>query len=398
MVYLRKRVNNIKYIARKEKYLAHMAKELRVGVFGGTFNPPHCSHVELARLVKERFSLDEIIIIPSSIPPHKTIAPGASGIERLTMARLAFTGDGMTLSDVELNRPGTSYTVDTLRELAASQKNASLYLIIGGDMLRDFENWHDIAGIFSLASIIAVERESERGGGHEIANRLKEKYGAKTEFINLNLAPISSTAVREAVYEAKPVTGDIPHAVERYIYENSLYMPKQFRAMQQKIRGMLQEKRYAHTVGVMICAVELASYYNVDGAKARLAALLHDCGRAVDRGALSHAQMSEKIARERFGINDEIVLQAIRVHTTLCEAPSELDKIIYVADMVEQGREYEGVASLRKIAKTDLNKAAIECLNETIRHVISKGKTVKEDSMLALDYMRKSQRTKHSEL
>lgn len=369
-----------------------MVKELRVGVFGGTFNPPHCSHVELAQLVKERFSLDEIIIIPSSIPPHKALAPGASGIARHTMASLAFNSVGMLISDMELNRPGKSYTVDTLRELAASYKNASLYLIIGGDMLRELESWRDISGIFNLASIIAVERIGENGSGNEIAHMLKKKYGAKIEFINLNLAPLSSTAVREKVYEAKPVTGDIPQAVESYIYENGLYMPEELQAILQKVKGMLTKKRYAHTVGVMMCAVELASLYNVSGDKARLASLLHDCGRAVESGALSHAHMSEKIARETFNIKDEEILHAIRVHTTLCDAPGELDKIIYVADMVEQSRDYEGVERLRKTAREGLDKAALECLNETIQHVISKGKAVNENSISALNYL-KTKRT-----
>jgi predicted HD superfamily hydrolase involved in NAD metabolism len=131
-------------------------------------------------------------------------------------------------------------------------------------------------------------------------------------------------------------------------------------------------------------AAALAQRHGVDPEQARLAALLHDCGRGVDKGSLTHAITGERIAREEYGVTDEAVLQAIRRHTTLGIRATKLDKLIYLADMVEYGRRYDGVDELRRLAMENIDAACVNGLTDTILYVREKGLEVHSDSINAL--------------
>ncbi|HPY37648.1 MAG TPA: bis(5'-nucleosyl)-tetraphosphatase (symmetrical) YqeK, partial [Clostridia bacterium] len=198
---------------------------------------------------------------------------------------------------------------------------------------------------------------------------------------------ISSSAVRAAIAKALPVKGLVPPSVENYIYENALYVTEYFKSIQESCRSGLSSGRYLHTIGVMKTALELAAIYGADANKAKLAALLHDCGRSLDKGALSHAEKSELLAREKYQVADKEVLKAIRLHTTLDEGASLLDKIIYLADMIEPNRKFQGVEELRALAMQNLDKAVMEGLRRTIGYVKTRHLELSNKSQRALIWL-----------
>lgn len=357
----------------------------RIGILGGTFNPIHLAHIAMAQGVLQALSLDNVLFIVASDPPHKQVDGHIRAAYRYAMVRLALQNEtGLEASDIELSRTGKSYTVDTLEQLLTLYPGAKLFLIVGSDMLRDLPNWRRAQDLLRMAAFVGIPRKGQGGDEREAVERLHVEFAADVRLLDMDVPPISSTLVRERIARALPVTGLVPAAVEEYIYENGLYLPESLHMMQEKCRAALNKNRYEHTVGVVRTAITLAHQYGVDTGQARLAALLHDCGRSVEKGALMHAAAGERMARTEYGITDEAVLCAIRRHTTLCPGATKLDKVIYLADMIEPGRSYPGVEELRALARENLDAAVREGLFSTIRYVRENGQPVHPDSLLAL--------------
>jgi len=357
----------------------------RIGILGGTFNPVHAAHIAMAKGVKKLLSLDEVLLIVAQDPPHKQVQGHVDALLRYKMVCLASkTSDGLVPCDIEMKRPGKSYTTDTLHELKLQYPGTQWFVIVGSDMLQDLPTWRNAPDLLKEAVFVAVPRQGQNEADEQAAQMLRKEYNADVRLVSLDIPPISSTQVRANMEQALPITGLVSPAVERFIYEKGLYLPEQVKRMQEKCRAALNTNRYKHTMGVVRMAAALAQRHGVDPVQARLAALLHDCGRGVDKGPLTHAITGERIAREDYGITDKAVLQAIRRHTTLGISATKLDKLIYLADMVEYGRKYKGVEELRQLAMENLDEAAIKGLTDTILYVQEKGLEVHSDSINAL--------------
>ncbi len=199
---------------------------LRVGVYGGTFAPPHMGHVEAAKAFMEQMKLDYLFIIPTAIPPHKQIDEADDPIHRLRMCELAFEGiDGIVISDIEIKRGGKSYTYDTLVEL--SRPDTRLFLLCGTDMVLSFDKWYRYEDIFKLCYPTYVRRECDPLLDSRIVAKIGEyyqKYGVMFRKILVEPIDISSTEIREAIKEKKDVSGMISPSVEKYIKEHGLYI------------------------------------------------------------------------------------------------------------------------------------------------------------------------------
>lgn len=200
--------------------------QIRIGIYGGTFAPPHVGHVEAAKIFVRQMQLDLLYIIPAAIPPHKQIDAADDPARRLRMCELAFAGmKGVLVSDMEIARGGKSYTVDTLRALSAPDRR--LFLLMGTDMMLTLDEWRDPESIFRLCYPVYVRRESDPGNDARIVekNRLYlEKYGKIVRRLPGEVTELSSTDIRSLVAAGKPVTGLVPPAVETYIRENRLYV------------------------------------------------------------------------------------------------------------------------------------------------------------------------------
>lgn len=195
-----------------------MSGNLKIGIFGGTFNPPHIAHSIVADNVREQLKLDRILFIPSGNPPLKE---SISHIHRLAMTKLAFGNDeNFEVSDIEIRNPGEkSYTVNTLAGLKEIYKKekAELYLIIGLDNLIDFPKWKDPEKLFELSNIIVMNRP-----GYRIENTVND-YRAKAKFIRIPELDISSSDIRRKISLGQSVKYLISREVLDYIKQNNLY-------------------------------------------------------------------------------------------------------------------------------------------------------------------------------
>lgn len=202
-------------------------KFMKIGILGGTFNPVHCGHLIVAEAVREAFGLDRVLFIPTGLPPHKSKNEVAGAEHRYNMVEGAVRSNPyFEASRAEIERPGYTYTVDTLRSLGVQYgENAGLYFIIGADVINELATWKNFKEVFARCSFIAVGRP---GVGKDAFDgdvaRLKEKYPVSISVFEAPLMDISSTGIRERVGAYKSIKYLVPECVEEYIYENGLYV------------------------------------------------------------------------------------------------------------------------------------------------------------------------------
>ncbi|WP_301109622.1 nicotinate-nucleotide adenylyltransferase [Sporosarcina sp.] len=185
----------------------------RIGILGGTFNPPHTGHLLIANEVRYALQLDEVRLMPTAIPPHKTAPGDASAEQRLRMVKLASADiDGLSASSFEIERGGVSYTYDTMSRLVQEEPEHDFYFIIGGDMVDQLPSWYRIADLLDIITFIGVKRPGAENRS-EIPVRMVE-----TPQLDL-----SSTLIRQRFLEGGTVQLLLPPAVEAYIREERLY-------------------------------------------------------------------------------------------------------------------------------------------------------------------------------
>lgn len=196
----------------------------RVGVLGGTFNPPHLAHLVCAQEAYEQLALDRVLLMPAGVPPHKRIAQADPGPdERLELCRLAIAGDErFAVSRLELERPGRSYTVDTLRLLHERDPQAELTFIVGGDMAASFPSWHEPEAVLSLATLAVAERRGAKRAA--IEQTLAPLAGSdRVVFFDMPRVDVSSSIVRERVARGRSIRYLVPDAVADEIAARGLY-------------------------------------------------------------------------------------------------------------------------------------------------------------------------------
>lgn len=390
---------------------------MKIGIYGGTFDPPHLGHMEAARTAVKVLGLDRLILIPASVPPHKQLPDAAASPEqRLEMVKLM--ADGLLLpkvaevSDIELKRDGKSYTSDTLRQLRQRYPNDEFWLLMGTDMFLTLQNWHEADQIMSMASIAAFSRfESDTGEMMQIQGKyLSETYGTKVCIVQLpRIRQVSSTQVRQQR------SGDgLWPPVWGYILQNGLYgMSADLRKLDEAdLRAvsysMIRAKRIAHVQGTEQEAVSLARRWGANEVHARRAAILHDCTKYLtleeqlrlceryqvklddmERVAvkLLHSKTGAALAEHLFGEEEEIC-QAICWHTTGKASMSLLEKILYIADYMEPTRDFEGVERLRKLAYQDLDAAVLLGTEMTIEEMVRYGNPIHPNTLAARDYLK----------
>jgi nicotinate-nucleotide adenylyltransferase len=194
----------------------------RVGLLGGTFNPPHVGHLVCATQALGQLDLDRVLLVPVHEPPHKgmEIEPGVA--HRVELCRLAVEGEerlGVSLADADV--PGPSFTVDTLRRLNERSPGDQLTFIVGGDMAHSLPNWREPEAILELAEVAVAEREGIRR--NDIIDRLAGLAVDRVRFFDMPRLDVSSSLVRRYVAAGRPVRHLVPEAVERYIADAGLY-------------------------------------------------------------------------------------------------------------------------------------------------------------------------------
>lgn len=395
---------------------------MKIGIYGGTFNPPHLGHVTAARAVFELLKLDKLLVIPAGLPPHKDL-PDHSPIpaQRLEMTRLAAEQMGLDgkaeVLDMELCRAGKSYTSDTLAELKARYPDDELWLLMGTDMFLTLQAWHAPEKILSLAGIAAFGRtEADTEELFSVQRDYLYKTYPQARIFTLTIPgviDVSSTELREALSRGEG-GALLPPAVYGYILRQGLYgtnadlknLP--ISRLRPVALSYLKHKRIPHVLGTEQEAIRLAERYGADVEKARVAALLHDCTKKLDMESqlalcdhygieldeleqvslkLLHSKTGAALARDVFGVDEEIY-NAIWWHTTGHAGMTLLEKIIYLADYIEPSRDFPGVDKLRSVCYKDLNEGLLLGLEMTIREMTDMGNPVHRATLEARDALK----------
>ena len=392
---------------------------MKIGIYGGTFNPIHPGHIHAAKQASGVLGLDKLLMIPDRIAPHKEIPSGSPTPEqRLKMLQLAVKNEpDIAVSEMELKREGPSYTYLTVEALRAEYPDAELYLLMGTDMFLSFHTWKNPDRITANA-ILAVMYRGEKGEAAKIEARKAEMdaAGIRVVLVKNDTINISSTQLRRLI-AFQCASEFLPTGVGEYIRENGLYdsaadwknLPME--QLEPIVVQLLNPNRVAHVLGCRDTAVELAKRWGADETDAARAGILHDITKALD-GPLQltlcreygtildefsckypktlHALTGSLVADRIFGEN-EAVVSAICHHTTGKADMRLLEKIIYVADYMEPNRNFPGVEQLRFLAFSDITAALKLGLEITLQHLHNLGDEVSPASRAALDFLKRNE-------
>lgn len=344
----------------------------KIGILGGTFNPVHNGHIKIAHLAKQQYKLDKVIFLTSGNPPHKQNQQILDAKIRHIMVKRAISEiDGFCACDWEVNRGEYSYTEDALLHFKEVYPDANLHFIIGGDSLRDFDKWHNPEGILKLCTLLVYDRS----GGTVNSDFAQPIAGDRID--------ISASKIREDIKNGISAEDRLPHEVWEFIKRNNIY--KCVPDFEEKLKTMLTPERFLHSLGVRDTAVRLAKLYGADEKKAEIAGLLHDNAKNMDNiyercrdleveldefemrnSRLVHAKLGAETAKCEFGISDSEIISAIRWHTVGKPDMSLLEKIIFVADLIEPQRKFPDVKKIREIAENSIDTAFLECVKGTV--------------------------------
>lgn len=392
---------------------------MKIAVFGGAFDPIHLGHIRLARESARRLDLDRIMLIPSSVPPHKLRRDMAAANDRLEMCRIAAGNDPLFMvSDIEIKRGGASFTADTFEELGRLYPDAELYLITGADMFLTLGTWNRFEEIAKRAVLCSVPRDGVGGDRLREYAAVLEKRGARCIILDITETAVSSTEIRRRILAGESLDGLVPPGVEEYINSRGLYrvngdssgngksvgFAESNKAFIEMIRGRLTPQRFCHSMAVAEQAARLAELYGADPQKAYTAGVLHDIMKDVgakaqlqildDFGIILgnaekalpgcwHAISGAVFIEQILGVNDRDIINAVRYHTTARAGMSLLEETIYLADFTSSDRDYPDVDEMRRLAESDRREAMLYALSYTIRDLVDRGSVIHPDAIHA---------------
>lgn len=340
-------------------------------LFGGTFDPPHKGHLHLLRSAMEHEQFDRIILIPAFIPPHKDHKPALSFEARKGVLEDWFAEiPGLEISDLEEQRGGRSFTVDTVETLLAENPQDELYLLVGSDMFLSFETWRRFEDLLQMVKLIVGSREiGDFDQLKAYKNKLETVYTCKG-IILCNMEPIvcASSSLRAS-------GNGLAHRVLEHIGNE------------------LDVKRTRHTMQVADYAKKLSVVHDVDAEKAYLAGLLHDCTKCyptewhLHYAAENSIELKEEdlacpqvlhqitgavFAEKELGASDSEILSAISCHTTGKAMMTPLEMLLFFADSCEPSRNYPGVEALRTVGEADLKQGTLMLIEHLMAHLNEK--------------------------
>lgn len=389
-----------------------------IGIFGGSFNPPHIGHIRAAQSAAQMLGLTKVLLVPACQVPHKEPSAGdPAPHQRLEMVRLAAASHPLLeVSDLEIRREGRSYTWDTIQALRAQYPEAEFTLLLGSDMFCGFGQWIHAEEISREAKLAVLSR-GEKREQQEIASAAASlnARGVRVTVVPNPVTEISSTQVRRLLAFQ---CGDefLPGGVAAYVHEHKLYdtdanwkhLPME--QLEEVVVRLLNPNRVRHVLGCRDTCVALAKRWGADETDAARAGLLHDITKALD-GPLQltlcraygkilddfsrkypktlHALTGSLVAQRIFGENSRVV-SAICSHTTGKADMNVLETIVYVADYMEPNRDFPGVEQLRALAFSNLRGALKLGLEMTLDHLKDQGCDVSPASKAALDYLNRS--------
>ena len=367
----------------------------KIGIFGGTFDPVHLEHIKMADMVSKELGLDKLIIVPTFIPPHKVHSETATVTDRLNMLKIAFKDRNVEISDFEIQSGGKSYTCLTVEHFKNLYQDAQLYFIVGEDMLIDFKTWYQPERILQVADLAVFGREGYKADYEREKEYFINRFGKSFIKLSYTGKDISSTKIRVNAMFYLPLE-DLDIGVSEYVIKNNVYPSN---AITDIVRVNLPRKRLKHTANVIVCALKKVKELKLDREKVFIACALHDIAKYHDLSdypkdvlpsnmvkPVAHAFLGEYYARVKIGITDTDILNAVKYHTSGRANMSVLEKLVFVADMIEEDRNYDGVDFLRKLYEEDFEKCFVKCLEEEMIHLKNKGEKIFEETINAYEF------------
>lgn len=366
---------------------------MRIAIFGGSFDPVHNEHIRLAEAAIRSLALDKLLIMPAFSAPHKPWKKLSPNADRLQMCKLAFAHlEKAEVCDYEIEQGGTSYTYLTCRHFRSLYQDAEIFWLVGGDMLRDFPTWKNPQSILNDVTLAVCGREEKADWAEKEQRVFFERFGVNFHEVHYNGKAVSSTKIRILAGAGMRLTDFTPLPVAQYIQEKKLYeIPNADKAL-----ALEKPLRRQHSLRVAKLAVMRAGKLKISEQQAMQAALFHDCGKNVpldspllkgfvlqkEWGDVSppvlHQFTGAYLAEHVFGVKDEAVLLAIRYHTSGRANMSELEKLLFLADMLESERDFDGVENLRTLFWQDssLDECLAEALAQSLKFIEEKGEDV----------------------
>ncbi len=385
----------------------------KIGIFGGSFNPPHVGHIRSAAYAAKTLGLTKLLLMPDRQTPGKPRPEsGASDAQRVQMLTLAAADEPcLEVSDLELTGGGLTY--ETVCTVAQNHPGAELYLLLGTDQFQKLPLWKNSENILKKVTVVALRRgDKKEAETLEKGKTALEALGGRALLLDNPVTAISSTQLRRLIAFGAGESFLDPKVFD-YIRREQLYdsgadfknLPME--ELQKVVVRLLNPNRVRHVLGCRDTAVELARRWGADERDAGRAGLLHDITKALD-GPLQltlcsaygkmlddfsrkypktlHALTGSLVARRIFGEN-EAVVSAIESHTTGKAHMNLLETIIYVADYMEPNRDFPGVETLRAMAFSDIRGALKLGLEMTLEHLAEQGGEVSPASRQALAYL-----------
>ena len=374
---------------------------MKTAIYGGAFNPVHNEHINIVSSAKDSLGLDRIIVVPTFISPHKKGALCARARDRLQMCRLAFKDiEGVEVSDYEIKRGGVSYSYVTCRHFKKLYPDDELYFIVGADMLECFHLWREPEEILKCVTLAVCAREDKDKLKRDIKD-FNARFKREIVEVNYVGAAVSSTKIRARAALGEDISKFVPNSVKRHISGGQLYSLPQISG----VKRLLSEDRWQHTVRVAEMAASRCGSLGIYEEDALIAAALHDCAKYLGSDAhelkgfdfpenvpppVLHQYSGAYVAEHTFGINDTNILNAIRYHTSGRENMSALEKLIFLSDLLEAGRDFEGVENLRKLFYKDIDNCLFTALKHQLNYLESTGKPVYPLTRRAYEYMKEN--------
>ncbi len=397
---------------------------MRIAILGGSFNPVHSGHLALADAVLSSLDYDRVILVPAHISPFKPDACAENPSDRLTMLAASIAGDPrLVIDDCELRREGVSYTADTIADIRRRYlPDGKIGLVIGDDLAQSFMEWRRVEEILCNVEII-------------MANRLPESTGGPLGFdytpLNNDIFPVSSSMVRERIAAGKNWRYLVPAPVRFIIEDYGLYgikpsgekeadpLPKGSAAIKQpqklklsfiaymehEVRSLVSPRRFIHSRNTGVLCHDLCAHYGLDPMKGYLAGVVHDICKSfsaekqialaeqdgnpisemerANAPALLHSRAGAVLLKERYGIIDKDILEAVRCHTTGAENMGDLAKIVFLTDKTEPSR-LEVKPFLREACvhpSETLDNLFVLVVEETVNFLHIKGKDISRDTL-----------------
>ena len=372
---------------------------MRRVIYGGSFDPITKAHLGVIEKLVQRF--DEVIVVPAFISPFKVGQMSLSGEQRVNLIRKETAKfKGVTVSESELQSLETSYSYLTVERFY--NKDDELYFAIGSDGLKTLTAWKNPEVLAKKCTFYLIERPYYEIAEEDLA-KAREVYKIELADFVGEVGSSSLLKVAVAFGKTREVVSDsvADFIAEKNLYENYCYITDRYDEFKVK------QSRREHIYRTAKCAIILASKQGVSVEKTVKAVLFHDMAKYLDEQGLmefgvllsekakalpascTHQETGADLAKAVFGETDEEVLMAVRTHTTGAKNMSVYQKIVYCADYIEEGRNFDGVEKIRQTVYRNLDEGTLAVMENTIKYLNSTGKECSDETVKAYEYLKK---------